>query len=295
MNTSAWKAHKLTAANVHSKWFKQLGTKEAAEALDFMNFAFWLRDKYADGIYSCKDPQRVAKMQTKFRDVCYAGIGRGVCDMHDALLHLGTHGGDNWHDENTEVYTPVSGEIKLYPGKNPRLLTAEACVNFVEEVEDCYKNFAKEADKHHQYTKQLLSAEQRKDWKEVGKALERIIMVAKGAEQYMWTAPKYSPYTRLAGGAPMPATTGFSKINSYTGLMSRLHNGATTMLNVRSGGGSDLQGGALAVFREIVDYALPILGGLYAKAIDWAIQFIPEWKRFVNENSQKPWDAPHGI
>ena len=162
------------------------------------------------------------------------------------------------------------------------ILAAKACVSFVEAVEKRIGKLRKLADQHLRLGKELdravQQAERTDNWEEVGKVLANVEKVAKNAEPLLWSVPRIQRYT---GGT-----------ESFAKALDKIHGASTTFVNARAAGASGSQAASLAGAREVLSW-LPVFGAVYVAALDWAIQFVPEWKSFTRDRMKAAWSGHH--
>jgi len=273
-----WENKYLKLESIKSEWFTKLNPNSQKKACDFMNFAFYSYNIAKDSINNCQDYQRRKKMLEQFNDCVFRGWGFGVKDMDDALKHLS---GGVWNDSNSTTYWYTTGKPKLYPGGSG-FTTATACVNFIQAIENDLATLRTIASEFKSLNERLNNANKRanKNWEDIGEILSKIKDNAERAEPFLWSSPKIQSKV--------------IKVNNYADLLSKLHSAATRVVKLKSLGLSTSESYGLAAGVTVLDF-VPILGSLYSAAVDWIIDFIPQWKQFIRNYTRRLDLAAEGI
>ncbi len=267
--------------DVRTDWMRQLireDPRDARRSLDFMNFAFYVQETADAAIWDTQDEKRRDRMRDEFRECMREGWGVGADDMYEALKHL-KRNGNRWRDEDTAKYWHRSGKPQLYEGAHG-FVCADACVTFVQAVEDRLGALEEIARGHLRYTKEIRKAAERDDWKSIGKAVDRVKSLAFDAEPYLWSPTRTERY--------------LARVKTYSDWISRFHTGATRAVQLRTLGLSNAESIGLAAGATILDF-VPILGNLYGAAVDWAIGFMPRWKQFMDDYHHRLDMASKGV
>ncbi|MBW6459072.1 MAG: hypothetical protein K0B08_00730 [Bacteroidales bacterium] len=266
-----WENKYLKPEGIQSKWFMELNSHNQRRACDFMNFSFYTYYTVLESIKNCQDYGSQKKKLKKFMNCVNSGwVFFGVDDMNDALKHME---GGTWTDNNYKSYWYTTGKPRLYPNGSG-FTSAYGCVSFVKAIEDELYSLEKIIREYKSLSDQLSRAgnNTNKNWEEIGDILSKLKDNAERAEPFLWSFPKIQSKVITIG--------------SYADLLGKLHTAATRVVKLKSLGLSDFESYGIAAGATVLDY-LPILGSLYGTAVDWAIDFIPQWKQFIQNYTRR--------
>ena len=270
MDNNKWKDKYLRKEDIKSEWFKSLPENDAMIACDFMNFSFYTDDVIIKSINNCTDYSWRQKMMKRFNKSVKSGWGVGVQDMEDAVRHL-SENNYVWTDENHRKYWPLTGNPRLYKD-GCGFTAAEACVNFIKAVEDELFSLKSIARDFKKLNDKLRIAKNKPDnWSEIGSLLSQIKDNADRIQPLLWSSPRINSVS--------------IKVNSYADLLGKIHTAATRVVKLQTLDLSALQITGVVVGVTVLDF-VPVLGGLYSAAVDWAIDVLPRFQELIRNRMQ---------
>ncbi|MCZ2151045.1 MAG: hypothetical protein LC126_25135 [Bryobacterales bacterium] len=197
------------------------------------------------------------------------GLGPG--DLYGAFKHLEENNG-KWVDETFTNYCGphITGALNA-----PRAITNWLCAvdKRAGTLEQAYKNFDA-------YARQAAAAKSAGRWKEIGEAVDNIQKGAEWAEPCLWVAGasrgiQVSEKLMTIHGA-------FGK---WVEAVGDIHSFASKYLDAAYGGTSSGGAAALAALGILFKKALPILGDVYAGALE-CVPALIRWAQNIRDERE---------
>ena len=271
--------------SISASWATSGANAKHGQAVDFINFSLWLYDRIYNVILTqCTgDPQREKRLRWMFEHACHGNapedgwgsaggyalqlvgeiIGAAVVsDMHEAKSHASKKAA--WSDSAENLYTYTTGFAQLYD--QTYFNAPAACCAFVRALEARLAQLQRKCLEFETLGQQLKQAQKSYDVKFLGDTLTLIKNSAERVECLTWMVPQPALVDAIEGAK--------GKVDTYCGVIEKIHVGAETIEAVIKQGGSTSQALALATVQVALTY-VPVLGSVYGEAIKCMIEGLP--------------------
>jgi hypothetical protein len=260
----------LEKSRVSSKcpWLPGKGMAGSANAYNFINRAFEIFWRARNKIKECPNKKQRRKMTEELEDAGTTGNGWGISDLAEAFDHyVDCDGG--WNDTDADTYHP-DAKYAVYDGI---AAGPTAIVNFMNALEGKAATLGKGIVEYQTQVEDLANEGSKDGWDSVGDILDDINTWGGRVKKFLWLAPKVVEETT-------------NKVLSATGVLKKIHEGVDTYFTARDAGFPDGTSAAIAALKASMEF-VPLLGGLYGKAVDLLPKLKAGFGQSVKDRQEK--------